>query len=231
MPPTRERSAPWLIVGAGGQGASVAEVLCASGATIAGFVDDAKETPPIALDVPVLSEVPQGHIDRGWPIAVAIGDNFQREVVQRRLAERGATDACYPSVAHPSANVSRFAKLGAGSFFFQGANVGPGAQIGRFCVLATGATATHHAVMADFSFLAVHAVLGAASLGERSFVGLGAVVHQGCSIGADVVVGAQSYVRGDLPEGTVAHGVPAHVQRSRYKGEPYLSLRSTTVRW
>ena len=111
-------------------------------------------------------------------------------------------------------------------FVFQGANVGPAALIGRFCLLSTGSAATHHSVMADYSFLAVGSVLGASTLGERAFVGLGAVVHQGFTIGADVVVGAQSFVRDDIEDRKVAFGVPARVRRSRAVGEPYLAPRA-----
>lgn len=213
---------PFLIVGAGGHGAAVAEVIVASGATIAGFVDAVKEQPPIDLDVPVLREAPGEHIASGRPFALAVGDNYQRYGLRANYLRRGLTDDYFPALIHPDASVSSFATLEPGAIVLQGANVGPGARIGSFSVVATGASAVHHAVMEDFSFVGPGAVLGAAVLGHRSFLGLAAVVHQGCTVGSDVVIGAQSYVRDDIPDATLAVGVPARVVRAREAGEPYL---------
>ncbi len=204
----------------------MAEVLVSLGAEILGFVDTSPVAPSTHLGFPVISDLPQEHLERGRPLALGVGDNFQRYRLHLSLLQRGATDAHFPAVAHGDSSVSSFATLGPGTFVFQGANVGPEARIGRFCVLSTGATATHHSTMADYSFLAVGSALGASRLGERSFIGLGGVVHQGVSIGADVVVGAQSYVRDNIPEGTFAYGVPARVQRSRRVGESYLRSRA-----
>jgi sugar O-acyltransferase (sialic acid O-acetyltransferase NeuD family) len=216
---------PFLIIGAGGHGACLAEVLDSVGAEILGFVDPSPVAPSMHMGLPVQAELPRDHLDRGRPIALGVGDNYGRYALHQSLIQQGATDAHFPAVAHRDSSVSSFATLGPGSFVFQGANVGPEARIGRFCVLATGATATHHSVMADYSFVAVRAVLGASSLGERSFVGLGAVVHQGITIGSDVVVGAQSFVRDDIENQAVAHGVPAQVRRTRAVDEPYLGIR------
>lgn len=214
---------PFVVVGAGGHGACLAEVLVSVGAEIRGFVDHATTAPASYLGFEVMADVPQRHLENGWPVALGVGDNFQRARLHESLLRRGATDAHFPAVAHRDSSVSPFASLGPGTFIFQGANVGPVARTGRFCVVATGATATHHAEMADYAFLAVRAVLGAASLGKRSFLGVGAVVQPRCTVGADVVIGAQSLVLGDVPDRTVAYGVPASVRRSREVGEPYLS--------
>lgn len=220
----RTFDSPFIIIGAGGHGAGVAEVLVASGAEIEAFVDEGKVGEGSRLGIPILGKIPDDYISAGRPLALGVGDNRQRQQLFDSLVTTyGAKRTQFPSVAHPSASVSHFASVGIGTFAFQGAVVGPGAKIGNFCVLATGATATHDAVMGDYSFLAVHAVLGAASFGERSFLGLGSVVHQGCEIGHDVVIGAQSFVRTDLPSGVVAHGIPAEVRRSRSLGEPYLA--------
>lgn len=223
---TEAPGGPFMIIGAGGHGACLAEVLVACGAEIAAFVDRSPTAPTTHLGFPVVSELAQEHIDRRWPIALGVGDNFQRQALREELGRRGATDANFPAMAHPTASVSSFARIGAGTFLFQGANLGPGATVGRYCVLASGATATHHSTMADYSFVAVHGVLGAAVLGERSFVGLGAVVQQGCTIGHDVVVGAQSFVRDNLADNVVAYGTPARARRHRVPGEPYLGRRA-----
>jgi acetyltransferase-like isoleucine patch superfamily enzyme len=48
-------------------------------------------------------------------------------------------------------------------------------------------------------------------LEDRSQVGMGAVVYAGCRIGAEAIVGSNSYVVSDIPAGKLAIGVPAKV--------------------
>lgn len=50
-------------------------------------------------------------------------------------------------------------------------------------------------------------------LGDNVWLGGGAIVCPGVTIGADTVVGAGAVVTGDLPAGVVAAGVPARVIR------------------
>ena len=213
---------PWVIVGAGGHGAAVAEVLAALGATILGFQDSGQDPAPEHLGMPVFRDFPPGHIEGGNPIALAVGDNRQREQLSLELVARGASDVNFPAIAHPSASISQFARIAHGTVVLQGACVGAAAVVGRFCVVATAAVLTHDAVMDDYSFLATSAVLGAASLGPRSFVGAGALVSPGARVGADSVVGAQSHVRGELGDLVVAYGNPAVARRTRRVGEPHL---------
>jgi maltose O-acetyltransferase len=49
------------------------------------------------------------------------------------------------------------------------------------------------------------------SVGERAFVGIGAVVLPNVSIGADCVVGAGAVVTRDVPPGTTVVGIPARL--------------------
>ncbi len=52
-------------------------------------------------------------------------------------------------------------------------------------------------------------------LGDNVWLGTGAKVLDGVTIGSDVVVGANAVVNADLPAGAVAAGVPARVLRRR----------------
>jgi acetyltransferase-like isoleucine patch superfamily enzyme len=57
-------------------------------------------------------------------------------------------------------------------------------------------------------------------LGENVWLGTGAKVLDGVTIGSDVVVGANAVVNADLPDGAIAAGVPARVLRFREGAEP-----------
>jgi maltose O-acetyltransferase len=53
--------------------------------------------------------------------------------------------------------------------------------------------------------------IGRVSIGKRVFVGAGAVILPGATIGDDSIVGALTVVRGDVPAGSVVIGNPAIV--------------------
>ena len=56
------------------------------------------------------------------------------------------------------------------------------------------------------------------TLGDNVWLGTGAKVLDGVSLGHDVVVGANGVVTSDLPDGAIAAGVPARVLRRREGG-------------
>jgi maltose O-acetyltransferase len=53
--------------------------------------------------------------------------------------------------------------------------------------------------------------LGKVKIGDRVFVGAGAIILPGVTIGDDVIIGAGSVVSHDVPSGKVAAGNPASV--------------------
>ena len=87
-------------------------------------------------------------------------------------------------------------------------------RIGDACQLATRVqllTATHPL---DAGLRRLGWESGAAiTIGDNVWLGGGAIVCAGVTIGADTVVGAGSVVTRDLPANVVAFGVPARVQR------------------
>jgi maltose O-acetyltransferase len=56
-----------------------------------------------------------------------------------------------------------------------------------------------------------HTLVGRVRIGRRVYVGHGAIVLPGSTIGDDAVIGPGAMVRGEIPAGAVAIGNPAHV--------------------
>jgi acetyltransferase-like isoleucine patch superfamily enzyme len=56
---------------------------------------------------------------------------------------------------------------------------------------------------------------GTVELGPGCDIGVGAILLPGCRVGAGAQIGAGAVVTGDVPDGTVAAGVPARVVRRR----------------
>jgi len=210
-----------VIVGAGGHASSVAETAAACGFNLIAFVDSVGARTNL-LGKPIWPDLSTDYLDRGGIVALAIGDNSTREKVAWDVLAN-LPDRAVPALVHPSATVSRFASISAGSVVLQGAIVGSGSSVGRYCILNSGSQLDHDGVLEDFSSLAPGAILGGrVHVGKRSAVGIGAVIKHGISIGSDTVVGAASYVHCNLPDGVVAYGTPARIQRTRAVRDPYL---------
>ena len=77
-------------------------------------------------------------------------------------------------------------------------------------------TIGHDAIINDYSTILPSVnVSGAVTIGECVSVGTGSAIIQGLSIGDNTVIGAGSVVVKDIPENTVAVGVPAKVIKVR----------------
>jgi serine acetyltransferase len=64
------------------------------------------------------------------------------------------------------------------------------------------------------------------TIGNGSWLGHGVMVLPGSHIGRHVVIGANSVVSGDIPDYSVAVGVPARVIRSYEEGRGWIDVRS-----
>src|SRR5690606_32751953 len=70
-------------------------------------------------------------------VAIGIGDNALRDAIFRRAC---AASFDLPVIVHPSASVSRFAKLAPACVVLAQAAVNAGASLGHACIVNTGAT-------------------------------------------------------------------------------------------
>jgi sugar O-acyltransferase (sialic acid O-acetyltransferase NeuD family) len=217
-----------LIVGAGGHGRVILDLVLASGVfEVAGFVDS-----HISVGTRVLSSCVLG-AEADLPalcdslrvnaIAVAIGDNEVRAAVVSRLAA-AVPHVRFPVLIHPTAVVSRFAKIGDGSVLCANSSIGPSTVVGRFCICNTASSLDHDGTMGDYASLGPGAVTGGgACIGPGAAVCIGATVaHGGLHIGEGSVLGANSLLLGCVPPLSVAYGSPARVVRERTSGDSYL---------
>jgi len=140
-------------------------------------------------------------------VIVAIGDNHIRAAKISELSDKGAA---LVSMIHPSAMISQYAKIGAGSVVFANVVVNVDANIGAGVILNTACTIDHDCKLGDAVHISPGAnIAGGVSIGSRSWVGIGACVRQCVEIGEDVVAGAGAVVVNDIDNKAVVVGNPA----------------------
>jgi len=209
-----------LIVGAGGHGQVVADILlCAyragSVAVPVGYLDDDPQHHGQArLGLRVWG--PLEHIDAVSHDAVilAIGNNRARQVLYERLEGRGER---FATAIHPRSILASDVSIGPGSMVCAGAIVNPGSVVGANVILNTGCTVDHHNRIGDHVHVAPGAHLGGnVTIGTGVLVGIGAIVMPQRQVGEWCVVGAGAVVTKDIPANMIAVGVPARpLERNR----------------
>ncbi len=187
------------IYGKGGHGRVVQDFF--PGYTPIQFVEDRPMPGTIrSKDIPANSRV-----------VVAIGNNFFRKDVVDGLRSNDKS-LIFPTVFHPSVQISNRANYGLGAMFCAKSVIITGAYIGEFAIINTGATVDHDCFIGDFAHIAPGVNLcGTVTVGNRTLVGVGSSVRPDIAIGSDTIIGAGSVVVDDIPSGVIAHGNPCRV--------------------
>lgn len=205
-----------LIIGAGGHGKVVLDILRAAGdVNPVGFIDaDASLAGTTIAGLEVLGGpnlLPKLKKTHNYAI-VAIGDNRAR----RRYA-KAARDAGFELInaIHPSSSVSPSATLGKNVVIAAGAVVCTEASLADSVIVNTSAVIDHECVVGEAVHIAPGALLaGRVRVGEEAFIGLGAKIIQCMTIGENTTVGAGAVVIEDIPAQVTVVGVPAHVVKT-----------------
>jgi UDP-perosamine 4-acetyltransferase len=207
-----------LIIGAGGHGKVVLDVLRASAThKPIGFLDaDPALANHTVSGLPVLGQInllPKLRQQKLKYAVVAIGDNRSRQSYIRTLRDHGFELA---NAVHPAAHVSPTAELGQGVVVCPAAVVGTEASIADGVIVNTGAVVDHECVVGECVHLAPGVLLaGRVSVGTGAFVGLGSRIIQCLNVGEWSMIGAGTTVIRDVPPNVTVVGTPAKVLSPR----------------
>ncbi len=192
-----------LLVGAGGHGRVVASIAEDSGYSDIAFTDARYPELKNSGIWPVISQ--NSDQQNYGEQFISIGSNEMRADTDRHL---GFPEM--PILAHPNSVISRHATVTAGTVIVAGAVVSGFSQVGRSCILNTNCSVDHDCILENYVHISPGAHLaGSVTVGNNTWVGIGAVVREGITIGSNVKIGAGAVVINDVPDGVTVVGNPA----------------------
>ena len=195
------------------------------GRQIAGFSVDAahmKETSFLGRPVIPFEAVPDTLPPASHDLFVAVGYSRLNGLRQEKCEAARAKGYSLASYISPRASVANNATFGWNAFILENNTVQPFVKIGNGVTLWSGNHIGHHAVVADYVFIASHVVIsGGVTVGERTFIGVNATINDHISIGARCVIGSGSLVTKSVADEGVLSAEPAKlspVPSRRLKG-------------
>ena len=208
-----------LIIGAGGHGKVVLDILLAgrkycpvgfldadpalAGTTVAGL--------PVLGSINLLSKLRDKKIRTA---IIAIGDSRSR-----LSCAQAALDQVFELInaIHPDSYIAPTATLGKNIVVAAGAVIATEARIGDSCIINTNAVVEHECDLAEGVHICPGALLaGRVKVESSAFIGLGAKVIPCLTFGSGATIGAGDVVIRDIPPGVTVVGIPArHPSRKR----------------
>lgn len=180
-----------------------------------GFLDD---NPALAgarfHDVPVLG--PLSRLGELGNVLVVNGIGSVRNFWRKPaiIAGAAALTERYLTLVHPSATVSAFAQVGAGTVLLQGAVIAAGARLGDHVMVLPLSIISHDAQVGDFSILAGGVcVNGGCRIGRCCYLGSGTQVKDGVEVAEYTLCGMGSNVLHNVGPRAVVAGNPARLLR------------------
>ena len=192
-----------IIFGSGAHCKIVKDIAEVCGYKVVGFIadTDTKEF----LGCPVFSRVENIKRFEKYCYFIAIGNNkFRKEKSEKYHY------LCFVNLIHPTAIVSKYAKIGVGNLLMPYTVVNAYAEIGNQNILNTASIVEHDCRVGSYCHISVNsAITGVVSLGDGVFLGAGSVVKNAVSIGEWTTVGAGACVVKNLDSNGVYVGCPA----------------------
>ena len=198
------------IVGAGGHGRVVADILSALGTPASGFFDPDPLLPNVlgsdddAVKLIALHSIT--HFVMG--VGSVRGGAGLRARLFSTFSDMGLTSL---TVVHPRAVIAEGVCLGNGTVVMAGAILNTGVKTGENVIVNTGSVIDHDGRIGAHSHIAPGCILsGDVFVGNHCLLGTGTIARHGARVGDGATIGAGSLLLGQYAAGGTFFGSPAH---------------------
>jgi len=139
------------------------------------------------------------------------GNFWKKETI---IAKTSIALDCFETIVHPTASVSRMAKLGPGTVVFQNATIASNVQVGKHVIILPNSVVSHDDIIGDYSCITGGVCIsGEVKVGKSCYLGTGSVVRGGVEIGDYCLIGMGSVVLRNIPANSVVIGNPVRFLR------------------
>jgi len=202
-----------IIIGAGGDGRNVADVVrdLSDDWKLLGFLDDdpAKQGKEIN-GVRVLGKIDNLEKYRGCYFTILVGTAGRVKSKKNLIAKLGLKPDEYATIIHPSAKISPSASIGKGTVILPMVTVMANAYLGDFVFVASKTNIGHDAKIFDYTLLsAMVGIAGGVTVREGAYIGISSCIREGINVGEWSIVGIGSVVVKDVKPYTIVAGNPA----------------------
>jgi sugar O-acyltransferase (sialic acid O-acetyltransferase NeuD family) len=176
-----------------------------------GYFDDQMIDSPLYLGDATAINTFEGELQ----LVLATGDSCMRHAMRQKIIKK---DVIFPTLIHPSVILGRreAINIGVGCVLCAGVVITLDVSLGDFSVINLNTTIGHNSNLGTFNSLMPGVnIAGDVQLADRVYVGSGANILNGRTVGAQTKIGSGAVVTKDLPANCTAVGVPAVIVKKQ----------------
>lgn len=193
-----------VIIGAGGHGKVIADIVRKSGDTVECFLDDAYTEDTDFYGSKILGKTEKYKDFSNCYFIIAIGNNGIREKIANSL------DCKWYIAVHPSSQISDSVKIGEGTCVMANSVINADTVVGNHVIVNTASVIEHDCKIGDFCHISPKATIcGLTTVGNNVWIGAGATVKNVLTVCDNTVIGVGASVVNDISESGTYIGVPA----------------------
>lgn len=117
------------------------------------------------------------------------------------------------NIIHPSAVISRHARIGWGNIFEAHTKVANSAVVGCHCIVNSFTSINHDQMIGNNVLLAGGVSLAGKTIGDNTIISDGVTIGFKRNVGRNCIIGDGAVVTKDIPDNSIAYGNPAKVIR------------------
>lgn len=212
-----------VILGTGGTSVDILDTIADmqdNGADLkcVGFLDDNKKLWGKEIEsVKVLGPLNKASSLDGVYFINGIGSPSNFINKEKIIAGLGLSPKRFLTVIHPTASVSRTARIGRGVAILQNVTVTANAKMGDHIVILPNSIVSHNCEIGDYTCIAGGVCIsGGVKIGKSCYLGTNSTFRDEVKIGGLCLVGMGSVVLNDVEKKSVVVGNPARFLRKTY---------------